>query len=367
MFRLTMFPAADGDCLLLSYGHARPYRHILVDGGRLNTYDHLKPVLQDIASAGESIELLVLSHIDADHIEGFLTLAEDPELPVEVDAIWYNGFDQMSQLETMGPDQGDRFSASVRKRKWTDRWNAHFGGKAVQMVDGVPRSIPLPSGLVITLLSPDTDHLVEMRKEWDRWRTAEAAKKTELERKQATAPSGLEQYGRKPMPAVLDVEKLAGMPSTIDDEPPNGSSIAFVAEWDGKRVLLAADAHPDVLAHSLAQLAEGPDSRYRVDLYKVSHHGSQANTSEDLIRLLDCQEFAISTNGSRHGHPDPEAIARLLKCTPDGDKVLHFNYRFERTTPWQNGKLMSEYDYICCFPDQTPGYKVIDIPSLPPY
>ena len=79
MFKLTAFPAADGDCLLLSFGETPPYCHVLIDGGRQGTYSILKPTLKAIAEVGEAIDLLVLSHIDADHIEGFLALVADRE------------------------------------------------------------------------------------------------------------------------------------------------------------------------------------------------------------------------------------------------------------------------------------------------
>jgi hypothetical protein len=53
------------------------------------------------------------------------------------------------------------------------------------------------------------------------------------------------------------------------------------------------------------------------------------NLSRPLADLLDCTRFAISPNGSRHHHPDPEAIARLLLWKP-GPKEFYFNYRHER-------------------------------------
>ena len=152
------------------------------------------------------------------------------------------------------------------------------------------------------------------------------------------------------MPAVLDVDALASR-GAEDREPPNGSSIAFVAEYRGMRVLLAGDAHPDVLAAALEPLAKVEGGRYRVDLFKVSHHGSGKNTSPALARLLDCRRWVISTNGTRHGHPDQQAIARLLQFAPDGRRILYFNYRTARTLPWDDDALKRRYSYECRWPD----------------
>jgi hypothetical protein len=153
--------------------------------------------------------------------------------------------------------------------------------------------------------------------------------------------------GRKPMPAVLHVDALIA-PTLTDPEPPNGSSIAFIAEWDGRRILLAGDAHPGLLAESLGKLvpAGGP---VPIDLFKVSHHGSHGNTTRELVEVLDCRRFLISTDGKRHGHPDPEAIARLLRFAPDGEKTLYFNYATGRTTPWDDANLKAQHGYQAVF------------------
>jgi beta-lactamase superfamily II metal-dependent hydrolase len=358
MFRLTSLPAEDGDCFLLSYGTPQAPYHVLIDGGRAKTYVLLRRHLAVIAAAGGKIELLVLSHIDADHIEGLLSLAEDPAPPARIDEVWFNGFEQMTALETMGPAQGDRFSKALRGRGWT--WNHRFAdGMVHTQNDGSPRPVTLPGGLALTILSPDLDKLRRMRREWEDWRDGEEKEVADVGR--PGAPGGLEVLGRKPMPAVLDIDALADTPDQFDDKAPNGSSIAFVAEWEGKRMLLSADAHPDLMMTALAPLAAAaPGGRYPVDLYKVSHHGSIGNTTRGLVDLLSCTRFLISTNGTRHGHPDPEAIAKLICHAPRAPKTLYFNYRQPRSTPWDNAQLKANHDYACVFP-QASGPLTIDL------
>lgn len=353
-----MLPAGDGDCLLLSYGSdLGGVRHIVVDGGRTGAYAFLKPLLLRIAERRQPVELLVLSHIDADHIEGLLPLASDNSSPTGVSAVWYNGFDQLSSLKPMGPKQGDRFSAAIKGRGWS--LNTHFSNGVAVLPGSGMQEINLESGLKITLLSPDSRRLGLLRAEWDSWRTEEATRETERERKKA---QGLQAMGaRKPFPRVLDIDQLAATKETIDDEAPNGSSIAFVAEWQGQRVLLGADAHPDLLAQSIAPLAAAEGGRYRIDLCKVSHHGSAKNTTRHLLSLLDCKRFAISTNGSRHGHPDAETIAKLIKYASPGHRILYFNYRQERTTPWSQSELTTKHSYECKFPVETNGMLSISV------
>ena len=85
VFRLTMLPASEGDSLILSYGPdeiAGSLRHVVIDGGRKKTWPQLQAELSKIAARGETVELLLLSHIDADHIDGLLELAQTEQLPL---------------------------------------------------------------------------------------------------------------------------------------------------------------------------------------------------------------------------------------------------------------------------------------------
>lgn len=164
---------------------------------------------------------------------------------------------------------------------------------------------------------------------------------------------------RDPMPTPLDVEAFA-KPGKTDTELPNGSSISLLVEHDGRRVLLAGDAHPDTLLRSIAPLAKAEGGRLRVDLFKVSHHGSRGNVTRELVELLDCRRFAISTDGTRHGHPDPEAVARMLAFAPPGRRELLFNYASERTLPWGDADLANRWDCGCRYGDPQ-GFLEIDV------
>jgi beta-lactamase superfamily II metal-dependent hydrolase len=161
------------------------------------------------------------------------------------------------------------------------------------------------------------------------------------------------------MPEVLDVDVLSA-PSSVDTSVPNGSSIAFIAEYAGRRVLLAADAHPDLLLSALTALAPD-DGAYPIDLVKLPHHGSRANVTRAWLEKAMCTRFAFSTSGAVFGHPDPEAVSRILKYGSEGEKTLYFNYASERTTPWNDLKLKSQWSYDCVFPEDAQTPLIIDV------
>jgi hypothetical protein len=161
-------------------------------------------------------------------------------------------------------------------------------------------------------------------------------------------------------PITVDgVYDLAEQSFNPDHSEPNGSSISFLAEYSGRRVLFAADAHATQLCESIRQfMAErGLSGSLPVDVMKMSHHGSARNNSHDLLRLIDCRRFLISTNGSRHHHPDPEAIARAITLS-EGEVELYFNYRSEETELWDSQILRQAHGFQTIFPEDGPGLKV---------
>ena len=69
--KIEILPAGAGDCILLEV-EKENYR-ILIDGGYAETYNrYLKQRLQVLATQGKRINLLVITHIDSDHIGGIL-------------------------------------------------------------------------------------------------------------------------------------------------------------------------------------------------------------------------------------------------------------------------------------------------------
>ncbi len=346
-FRLEMLPAGDGDCLLLSWGDGDHLSHMIVDGGRASAYFYLRDHLSRIADAGESLELYVLTHIDADHIEGALAYLKDASRPIAPREVWFNGRREMSPAGTRSMKQGDAYSLALSTLGWPVNTSFSDG---VARIESAPSGIDL-AGLRVTMLSPDGAHLAALGRRWEDWRREESVRRRDGVRNAEKRP---------PVPYPLVVEDLI-VSGPTDKELPNGTSIAFVAEWDDHRILFCGDAHPDLLASSLEPLAAAEGGRFRVDLIKASHHGSAKNTSNRLIELLDCRRMAISTNGNLHGHPNPQSIARFLHFGPEGQKELYFNYVTEWTRPWMEPAVAERYGYRVHVPLREQGVISIDL------
>lgn len=346
-FTLAMHPASEGDALMLTWGDDRKVRRALVDLGRIKNYRAMQPRL----AADGPYELFVVTHIDADHIEGVVPLFKEAELPFEARRIWFNARRQLElalerlphgQRVPMGAAQAEKVSAGIVASEWP--WNVDFESRVVS-VDSPngARSLLIDGGLTLTLVSPDDENLARLLPVWDR-ELKKAKLRTVDPEEVDRAVAGRVLMGRP------DVERLASEQFNEDEAAPNGSSIAFVAEFEGRRVLMGADSHPSVVEASLRRLGASEKNRYKLHCLKVSHHGSKANTSPSLLGIIDCTCFAFSTDGSRHGHPDRELIARLLKADPARPKTLIFNFRQDSALIWNDPELMQRWNYKCVFP-----------------
>ena len=136
VFRIDMLPAREGDCLWIEYGDANRPRRMLIDGGRQLAYDTLKQRFAALPANQRQFELLILTHVDADHIEGLLKLVKDPDLPVNFKDVWFNGYRHLSRnLEELGALQGLFFADGLRGRRGagttpstTNRWSFRMMG-----------------------------------------------------------------------------------------------------------------------------------------------------------------------------------------------------------------------------------------------
>lgn len=341
MLKLEILPAGHGDCLWIEYGDKRKPRRILIDGGARGCYK--RALARRFAGGPVELELLVVTHVDADHITGVLDLVADPKAGLKPKDVWFNGFRHLpdEKPDTLGPVQGERLTDALVGRKLP--WNKAFDRKAVQTpTKGSLPKVTLADGLTLTLLSPSADKLAELRPEWEK----ECAKAgLDPAKRPAAAPRG--SGGLLAARPALDVDALAGTRFEEDDSEANGSSIAFLLEFDGKSLLLAGDAHPGMLRTSLDKLRG--KKKLKVTAAKLPHHGSKHNTSIELIEALDCKRYIFSSNGSHFDHPDPEAVARVVKAAKS--PALLFNYRTEFNEGWANAALQKKWGYTALFPD----------------
>src|SRR5215213_11613245 len=126
IFTLEALSAKHGDSLLLHYGKPNAPKLIVIDGGPAGVYKNsLRPrleALKDTRSpdAPLTIRMVMVSHLDDDHVNGVLALFEglvenqdnNEEMPYNVLTLWHNSFDDIIGNE--GKELLKALSASVK-------------------------------------------------------------------------------------------------------------------------------------------------------------------------------------------------------------------------------------------------------------
>ena len=188
---------------------------------------------------------------------------------------------------------------------------------------------------------------------------------TELEQTLGTIVQTVESLARRlPAPqapaaksaSTPNIEALANATFAEDTGIANAASIAFLAEFNDKALLVGGDARSDVLCDSIRSLlSQRKQKRLRLDAFVIPHGGSQRNLSRELLELLECDRYLVSTNGAAFQHPSRETIARIVtfgRATPDRPLTLVFNYRSQFTEVWANPELQQRYRYTAIYPQQ---------------
>lgn len=400
MLNLDMLPAAHGDCLWIEYGDGHHVHRILIDGGPAHTYATLRARILHLPPGTREFEVLVITHIDGDHIEGIVRLLQDAEaLQCTFKRIWFNGYPQLNRVPDpagapLGAQQGEMLGQLIlqyEKRTGTAVWNKDLpdGLAMLDRASALPE-VMLSGDCLLTLLSPDANRLLELKTAWDkvlrkaRWKSGDAATVMRaLHASRTLKPLGdvlgdeggdddADLGGRFELPDPLGRDQLAAPGDTLggdeDAEPAgtaafgsdtseaNGSSIALLLEFPAKdpavRLLLAGDAWAGVLEASVDQLlATRGGTRLKLDAFKLPHHGSVANISPALVDKLRCARYLVSTSGAIFRHPHARAIDLLIDhSAAPGKTQLHFNYLSETTQAWADAGDQSARKYLAEHP-----------------
>lgn len=370
-----MYPAGNGDAFLISAVES----NVLIDAGYANTFDdYITHDLHDLSRRGERLDLVIASHIDADHISGlirFLSLngsSESPQL-IPIGGIWHNslrGLSSKNQAEISASDrdilnairqrghrhpvirqdadeisarQGCSLASLIHKGGY--KWNLDDGTRSIT-VDGTTLSLP---GGTVYVIGPRQERLNVLLKWWKR----------RLLQMGYTGPVGAgdviddayelmcehapEATSSIPTPLSAGGYKQLREVYEPDTSITNASSIATIIELDGVRLLMLADSWAEDVVNALQTLhSQGCSMMF--DAIKISHHGSLRNTSPELLQLIDAPIYMVSSNGTGHGHPDFEVLAAIVDRAAGFSRSLYLNY----STP--ASKLLREHQSL----SQTP-------------
>ena len=340
-FTLEALEAKHGDSLLLHWGTERL---IVIDGGPSGVFrKRLLPRLEAIQAERDvetlPIRMLMVSHIDDDHIHGVLDWTrhmadlrkEKQPVPWQVKTLWHNAFDDIvGNVEPLSAalaaavapvmnddplpaDLGlDRYGALVMASVAQGK-SLRNDARALELSVNQPfkglvwapaaekREVPLEDGLTFRIIGPREAQVDALRKDWDK-------KLEEMKKKKHSA------------------EAQAIAADFVDKSVYNLSSIVVLASLGGRRMLLTGDARGDFVLEGLRDAGLLQNDTIHVDLLKVPHHGSARNVRRDFFEQVTADHYVISADG-RHDNPDVKMLQMLTEARGAAEYTIYLTNR----------------------------------------
>ena len=359
------FQSGGGDCVFFLLEEGKSRFVMMIDCGKYTT--DIKNYVEH--SLNKHIDLLIVTHIDNDHIDGLVEmLIETPD--IKIDKILYNcnqlwdGQTDRQNLDKVNTDiellrrnlpprrvfEGEKIKAdqamtlAENLANNEQLWNA-WEKEAYLTVDTPPIRLDENNerfGRLI-VLSP-TKRRIEKLNQKFKVEYARLTKhildtggntkgqETLFELVERVAAMKRENYQIKeaektgtissPYNDIQLKKAYEFKPKSITDE--NEASIALMWLSDNKKVLLMGDAEPGDVAERIKDIFG--EEKQDVEVLKVSHHGSKHSTSIELLKLIDSEHYFI-TGGNRSDKPSLEAIMKIVNRGDDRTRTLHINQR----------------------------------------
>jgi ribonuclease BN (tRNA processing enzyme) len=344
-----------GDSILIRFSDKNNInRNILIDGGPRIAYlfndrrnnrekaGELKVKLTEIKGLGEKIDLLIITHVDDDHIGGILRWIEDNSFfsKDDIGKIWFNSglliaefFQSLFYQENLIPlstkadlntsiKQGATLEQYIKETQFWDR-------KIIKAKDEFHEL-----GMTFKILSPEIKNLKLLLGKWEK-----EVKIPYTYKEQNDYHLSLKEHIKRDNSIERDMSE--------DNAKHNGSSIAFILSYENSNFLFLADAHHKVVEESLRLLGYSETRKLKAKMVKVSHHGSKSNTSKELLSLIDCDYFVISSNGDIHSLPDKLCLSRIIASNQNATILINYSNIIDN--------IFSKQDYI-----DFPNMKVIE-------
>lgn len=336
-------PARYGDSLFLTFEDPGRTLRLLIDGGPSRVYEtSLRPRLaKEAIRVGDgmlTLDAVMVSHVDEDHIQGILELlgelrdADEGQQPRPWDVRWllHNSFDALLDESEGGVARavggttvlaglgGAEMLSDLLGRELSHTAElvlasyaqgsqlASLAG-ALQITRNPPDGSPIMSTATtrvlklgqatLKIVGPRESELRKLRAAWAKWRAALKAK---------TPPT-------------------KALATTLDNSVPNLSSIVALVEHGASKVLITGDARSDYIYAGLKAAGLLNDGKLHVDVLKLPHHGSIRNITADFLAKVTADHYVASGDGT-YGNPDRATLELIAKTRPEGGYTVHITH-----------------------------------------
>lgn len=291
---IEILQAGTGDSIWVSHNK----KNIVIDGGKSTTAIRTR---YDQMPQDEIIDLLVVTHIDSDHIAGIIALIKHMKKKGETHRlkhIWFN-FPKKEDIDEYSVPEGNELTSLLLEIDglcWNNN-TSELLGSTTEVGD-----------IKLHVLAPDHDVADEYK------------------------PKAPDELGVCSDDWHIDLRTLIDNvdDDDIDEGGANSQSIIILVECEGKKLLLPGDSTPKELCDALQHYNKTNGTPLELDLMKLPHHGSTRNVTKNIIDEITCSNFIISTKkNKKYYFPNKETIAKLIRYRESADKAInvYFNYQ----------------------------------------
>jgi len=382
VFTLEALQAKHGDALLLHYGASEKPQLVVIDGGPAGVFGNsLRPRLGQLKAARSlagplPIRLLMVSHLDEDHITGVLNLTDrmveaqkDHEpLPYKIGTLWHNSFDDLigtqelaafeaastavataaaegaipadlpitrpAALVLASVGQGRKLRDNVKTLRL--KVNALMNNKLITAPAATEKRLKIDADLQFTIIGPNEDRLADLQVKWD----------AELKRHKWAA----------------DAKGRARAAAYVDESVYNLSSIVVLARAQDRTMLLTGDARGDDILAGLRAAGLLRHDSLHVDLLKLPHHGSDRNVATDFFRRVTADHYVISADG-KYGNPELATLKMLSEAREQAEYCVYLTNKEDRLVRFFDAEKQRGRRYRAIFRDPAALSVSIDLGS----
>ncbi|MEZ9048099.1 MBL fold metallo-hydrolase [Vibrio sp. 10N.247.311.64] len=274
---------SNADSFLIKISGEERTRHILIDGGYKQDARRALALIERIIEEHGKIDLVVLTHVDTDHINGLLAIFKSEKVKSStIDKVLFNVPHSQAEMAILkakptqcGYDHGNKLLKIILDK------NIHIESAVKGDVHYIDDDIK------IDILAPTVSAVKEDHREW---------------RNTNIGHDGDINYDKE---ALIKEEHIE------DKKPQNVSSIVCLIKSSERSVLLCGDSVP-------SQITAGMTDVMPVDLFKIPHHGSKFNINKELLRLFPSRKYLIP--GNRTDYPNFYTIA-LIEDKSEGSII----------------------------------------------
>lgn len=365
------FDVGVGDCNIIRLVKDNDTQYaIMVDCGSFKP--SVKKYVEEILNS--HINLLVATHIDGDHIVGLAKmLTTCPNL--KIDHIWYNcyrrhnsnqaeveltedqkevlqwikshlpiEFDAINYRKEISANQGKSLVECILENDdWNRAWEKNYITNLTPDFDLCDNAAGGGNNFgKLVLLGPKPDAMNAIEKKFkdafnsyfmEIWNDSIAHGNSLSELLIRLVDAKKEQFKVKNISATVRPKADATFVRNVaqdedsDSSDTNYSSIAFMLECGSHKVAMLGDAFASTLE-------EGIDAKYKTaekpilcDAIKVSHHGSNGNSSKTLLGKIASHKYFIP-GGRKEDYPTWGTLGRIALSHQDGEtKQIVFSHK----------------------------------------